>query len=248
MAVKFTFYGGMTVRMEREDGYVIVADPYFTGNPYVKEVTPDMYDVDAILVTHIAYDHFGDSIEILKRGRAIICGGREVIRAVLDAGIDPSKCRQTGWGDRVTLGETSTVHTVLAHHGSVSFADGHAAWWPPFGFVVEVEPHVTYYHMGDTSIYGDMKMLRELYRPNVMTACISRMAADGGYEMTPYEAATATKWVEPDVVIPCHLLPDEVGLGHLEEYRRIAAAMCPGTAVIDQPGTTFVYRPFCVEV
>ena len=45
---------------------------------------------------------------------------------------------------------------------------------PAFGFIVEVEPGVTYYHVGDTCLFSDMRMYRELYHPNVMTVGISR--------------------------------------------------------------------------
>ncbi len=67
MAVKFTYYGGMAVHIERSDGYQILVDPYFTGNPAVNGLPKEMYDVDLVLVTHAAFDHFGDTADIMKK-------------------------------------------------------------------------------------------------------------------------------------------------------------------------------------
>ena len=68
-------------------------------------------------------------------------------------------------------------HTVQAIHRSKETTNGAEASHPAFGFIVEIEPGVTYYHVGDTCLFSDMRMYRELYHPHVMTVGISSFKA-----------------------------------------------------------------------
>ena len=61
MGVRFTYYGGMCFLVERSDGYKALFDPYFNENKHTEKCASDFYDVDAILVSHHAFDHYGDT-------------------------------------------------------------------------------------------------------------------------------------------------------------------------------------------
>lgn len=72
---KFTYYGGMALKIERSDGFKIMIDPYI-HNSLCQDATPDMfYDVDVLLISHAAFDHFGETVDILRHSNAtIVCG------------------------------------------------------------------------------------------------------------------------------------------------------------------------------
>ena len=58
----------------------------------------------------------------------------------------------------------------------------------PAGFVVELENGFRFYHAGDTNVFGDMRLIGELYRPDVAFLPIG-----GHYTMGPHEAALAVE-------------------------------------------------------
>lgn len=249
MAVEFTYYGAMTMRLKRDDGFTVLVDPYFSGNPYIDQVSSELYDADIVLITHAASDHYGDAEEILIQNSCVkAIGGREVIQKLTtNPFISADRCRRTGHGDLIRLDDTAHVRVVNAYHGSIVTHDAHAAWWPPFGFVIRMEPGVVYYHTGDSSIFSDMKLIGALYRPNVMTVGISCMSQSGGCMMTPREAAIATHWVRPRVVTPAHYLPDDRGRADLAAYRSLVSTLEPEICVMDRIGRAFRVIPEQVE-
>ncbi len=67
------------------------------------------------------------------------------------------------------------------------------------GFVLTVTDGPVLYHAGDTSVFGDMKLIAELYHPDV-----AMLPIGGHYTMGPKEAALATRLLAPSVVLPLH--------------------------------------------
>lgn len=239
----FTYLGGMCVLVEREDGFKILCDPYFApGCGYTPE---QFYDVDLILVSHAAFDHYGSLNELMENGHAtLIAAGdtrRILCKAVQD--IDQTRLLRTVHGDRRIFGET-VVRPVYAMHVSASNPEGVHVNGVPYGFVVQVEKNVCYYHTGDTYLFSDMKLLRELYHPNVMVVGISAIGEGFPCEMTPREAAIAAAFVGAQVIIPSHYVP---GSAALEEFMQCMAIICPDTVVKSGIGRTFQYRPYSCE-
>lgn len=197
---KFTYYGGMALKIERSDGFKIMIDPYI-HNSLCQDATPDMfYDVDVLLISHAAFDHFGETVDILRHSNAtIVCGTETWARVRGEADIPESRHINVIYGDGARFGQTE-VRFVPAWHGSNVVYHGAAHAYYPFGIIVKLEPGVSLYHTGDTSIFSDIKLIRELYRPNIMMPCISTIDVKYGSIMSPVEAAQAIRWVGPDLV------------------------------------------------
>ncbi len=176
MAAKFTFYGGMCVLVERSDGKKLLFDPYISDNPQTTTPLENFYDIDYLFVTHNAGDHVGDADVIMEQApKAVLISGKDVNRRVQKRTKLPrERYFGTIYGDCRRLDELTVYHTVNAIHRSKETTNGVEASNPAFGFIVEVEPGVTYYHVGDTCLFGDMRMYRELYHPTVMTVGISK--------------------------------------------------------------------------
>lgn len=246
MSVRFTYHGGMTVLIERSDGFKILCDPFFTQNESAVISPEEMYDVDLILVTHAAFDHYGDTAQIMKNSRASIIAGGEVLRMLeREIGeLPPERKHFTIYGDELVFGNT-VVRTTQAWHCSntIQGQERIMASSFPFSYIVHVEDNTTYYHAGDTSLFSDMKLIREMYKPNVMTVGISRISAEYACELTPREAAYATSWIGPDVVIPTHYAS---GSKDLSTFLTCMEVLAPKTIVKSQVGIPFTYTPFCV--
>jgi L-ascorbate metabolism protein UlaG (beta-lactamase superfamily) len=68
----------------------------------------------------------------------------------------------------------------------------------PAGFIIRAEG-LTILHAGDTGLFGDMKMFKELYSIDVAFLPIG-----GLITMGPEEAAIAAEWMGAKLVVPIH--------------------------------------------
>jgi L-ascorbate metabolism protein UlaG (beta-lactamase superfamily) len=69
----------------------------------------------------------------------------------------------------------------------------------PAGFVVRLEDGTTIYHAGDTNVFSDMALIRELYRPS-----LALLPIGGHFTMGPREAALAAELLGVEAVAPIH--------------------------------------------
>lgn len=242
--IKVTFFGGMTVLLENEAGFKILVDPYFTKNPHQVRHAYDFYDVDLIAVTHNANDHYGDTTELLINGKASLVAANDVIyRAKQECRnmVDSSRLYSTIYGDSKEFDGVS-IRAVLAQHISkTEFGNGIRSFAPPLGFIIQFDNGVTYYHGGDTSLYGDMKLLRELYHPDIACLSIDRWKPRFGCVLSPREAAMAASWLGVDVVIPGHYPP---GSTAPEEFKEMMRAFSPNVQLKGKMNSTFRYIPY----
>lgn len=234
----------------------ILIDPCLTAQS-APPVLPDQLErPDVILVSHAAFDHYGDTAAIARRtGAPIVCGA-DVRVALMDEGIPHEQIRQTIWGIVVEVGGVA-VRPVECHHwSSITLSDGRTVTGSPLAFIVEPEDGLRIYHYGDTSIF-DMRLIGELYRPSVaLLGCAQPLelvdtTAAGRLmtgEMSPDEAALAAEMLGVDYAIACHYLErtpevDEFVrlVGELDTSgRRQALAPDVGAAVVFEQGLAHI--------
>ena len=241
--LNITYFGAAAVELQTPDGKRLLIDPYINGNPFTTKNPADFSDVDLVLVTHAAFDHLGDTIEIMKASRARLIAGFEVCRLCEKAGIDPERTWLTIYGDlRVSHGYR--VRTVQAKHVSLIKENEKMITGVAFGYMITTQEGICVYHPGDTAIFSDMKLYRELYRPQIMLVGVDKIAEPYPCEMTPYEAALATQWIGPDVVIPIHYPQESTAP---KEFRQFVKDMTPTTQVVEAIDQTVVYSKFEVN-
>ena len=233
--------------------YRILIDPCLTANPAAPVGPDDLQTPDVILVSHAAFDHLGDTAAIARRTGAPVVCGNDVRVLLLEQGLPSEQVRATVWGIVVEVGGV-LVRPVECHHWSqAQLANGTVVSGVPLGFIVETEPGVCIYHYGDTAIFGDLRLIGELYAPTIgLLGCAQpRALADATPgpgrvvtgEMSPREAALAAEMLGVKLAVACHYLettdPD-VGafLGLVRDYdttgKRIGLALEPGqTLVVD---------------
>jgi L-ascorbate metabolism protein UlaG (beta-lactamase superfamily) len=89
---------------------------------------------------------------------------------------------------------------VNAHHSNTVDDGGTSVpGGEPCGFVIEFENGLKLYHSGDTCVFGDMAIIRELYAPDLCMLPIGDL-----FTMGPKEAAYACSLLKPKAVIPMH--------------------------------------------
>lgn len=210
--------------------YRLLIDPFISGNPYALVNVEEIEKPDVILVSHAAYDHLGDAPEIAKRtGAPVVCGG-DVKAVLLEYGIPENQIHPTVWGIVVEVGGV-VVRPVESHHWSqTKLQSGQYVSGVPMGFIVETEPGVRIYHTGDTAIFGDMKLMGQLYQPTIgLMGCsngqvlLERANFAGKLlngEMSPREAALASEFLGLKLAVASHYLDltNETEADEIEEF------------------------------
>jgi L-ascorbate metabolism protein UlaG (beta-lactamase superfamily) len=103
----------------------------------------------------------------------------------------------------------------------------------PAGVVIELDG-VRVYHTGDTALFGDMKLIGELYKPDVMLTPIGSL-----FTMGIPEAVKAVELVKPKIAIPMHYNTWPPIAQNPEEFKEaVKAAGLPTEVVIVKPGQT----------
>ncbi|MEP7187895.1 MAG: metal-dependent hydrolase [Roseiflexaceae bacterium] len=252
MTTRIRFFGVAAYEIVTSDGKHILIDPFLDDNPGSPIKSPELEQVDLVLVSHAAVDHLGDTEAIARRtGAPVICGG-EVKAYLMAKGIPGNQIRATTWGIAVEVAGVK-VQPVECHHWSqIQMPDGTYVSGVPMGFVVYAGPGVRFYHYGDTALFSDMKLIAELYAPTIGCLGIAnpveilhRFDMPGRMltaEMSPREGALAAQWLGLETVLPCHYInPDCAEVREFET--QLAHAQAGGqrvpTSLVMQPGDVF---------
>ena len=196
--MKVTWFGHATFRLDFADSAVLI-DPFFTGNPsFEGERDKAVAGATHVLITHGHADHIGDAVEISKGTGATVMTNFELCMYLASQGLELFEPMNTG--GTVDAG-SFTVTLVRADHSAGLVESGvHVPLGNPNGVVVKAPGEPTLYHMGDTDIFGDMGLIAELHRPDIVIAPIGDR-----FTMGPETAALAVRrFFRPRAVIPCH--------------------------------------------
>jgi len=121
------------------------------------------------------------------------------------------------------------------HSSSITEPDGTTIYaGEPAGYVIGFENDYRIYHAGDTCIFGDMKLIGELYKPN-----LAMLPIGDHFTMGPLEASMACRFLNVDKVVPMHYGTFPILTGNPERLRELLDG--EGIAVIElEPGQEVV--------
>ena len=169
----------------------VLIDPFISANPNAN-YDWRLQNITDILVTHGHGDHLGDAVEISKAKNAKITAIFELANYCSRKGANADGINFGGkihfsWGD---------AWFVPARHTS-STPDGAYAG-EASGIVLSVGGKKIY-HAGDTSLTSEMKLIKEVYKPE-----IALLPIGGFYTMGVDEAVIASQILGVKKVIPIH--------------------------------------------
>ncbi len=191
MPVKITWYGHATLGLE-VDGYKILVDPFFTGNP-AASTTADAVDADFILVSHGHGDHVGDTVSIAKRTGALVISNYEITNWLSSQGVSKVHPQHIGGGYHHPFGY---LKLTFAIHGS-GLPDG-SYGGNPAGFLLTTKDGKKIYMAQDTGLFGDMKLIGD------EGIDLAILPIGDNFTMGPDDALRAVKLLRPKHVIPIH--------------------------------------------
>jgi L-ascorbate metabolism protein UlaG (beta-lactamase superfamily) len=194
-SLAITWLGHSSFVLRTPGNKTILLDPWYTGNPKFPEHARPA-KADLILVSHGHSDHITDAAAMAKSTGATVVGIWEVTSWLGAKGIQ--NLEPMNKGGTITVQDLRITMTEALH--SSSFDENAIVYLgEPAGYVVRLENAQTFYFAGDTALFSDMKLIGELYRPD-----IAFLPIGDRFTMGPDTAATAAKWLGVRQVVPMH--------------------------------------------
>lgn len=192
-----TWLGHATVHIATAKGTSILIDPFIEHNPKYPKGHKLPEKIDLILATHGHGDHIADLVSVAEKHNSTVVGIVELMGWAQSQGVKKTVGMNLGGSWKF---EDVTVSMVEAKHSSGVDGGAQVIYaGVPIGFVITVQDGPVLYHAGDTSVFLDMQLIRDLYQPQLAMLPIGDF-----YTMGPKAAAMAAKYLGATAVLPIH--------------------------------------------
>ncbi len=192
-----TWLGHATVLVTTAAGTKILIDPFIEGNPKFPKDYKLPEQLDLILATHGHFDHISDVVPVSAKTGAPVVAMFELAGYFGKKGV--KETIGMGYGGSYTHKDVTLTMTEARHSSGIQDGDTFLYGAEPAGFVLTIADGPVLYHAGDTNVFSDMQLIRDLYAPK-----FGMLPIGGHFTMDPRGAALATKFLGLDVVLPLH--------------------------------------------
>ncbi len=195
---RVTYLGHSTFSLTTPSGQVALIDPWVMSNPSCPDHLKKLSRLDVVFLTHGHGDHLGDLLALARQHRPQIVAIFEACLWIESKGFE-KETRPMSKGGTQKVGEFEVTMTHAFHSSSIDDNGVRIYAGEPAGFVIRMPGGFTMYHAGDTALFGDMRLIGELYKPDLACLPIGDL-----YTMGPREAAYAIRLLGVKHVVPMH--------------------------------------------
>src|SRR5690625_2285969 len=192
--MKISYHGHSVVKVETGEQTILI-DPFITGNELC-DLDPKTVKADVILLTHGHNDHVGDTVEIAKRNDSLVVALNELAVYLGSKGLNTHPMNIGGKYD-FDFGRVKFTHAF--HGSSYEEEDGTFVYTGMPGGILLTIDSKTIYHVGDTSLFSDLKMIGEMNDIDLAFVPIG-----DNFTMGPEDALIAADWINAKIVVPVH--------------------------------------------
>ena len=227
--LSLTWLGHSTFKLTTPEGKIVLIDPWVDGNPACPAGAKNFDRLDLMLITHGHSDHMGDALALANKFQPHIISIFEIGLWLEAKGV--GNLHPMGKGGTQTV-EGVAVTMTNAHHSSSIMDDGKIVYaGEPAGYVIQFSTGYRLYHAGDTALFGDMKLIGELYRPKLALLPIGDL-----FTMGPQEAAYAAKLLRVREVVPMHFGTFPLLTGTVEAFKKEVRRVSKAKVIDLKPG------------
>lgn len=209
-----TWLGHATVLLQTAKNTSILIDPFIAQNPKYPKDFALPSKIDYILLSHGHGDHISDVVPVAARHGATVVAMYELASYVAGKGV--AQTVGMNLGGTVQLNDVEATMVDAKHSSGAQDENGTHYVGIAAGYVLKIADGPVLYFAGDTTVFGDMKLIGELYQPKV-----AMLPIGGHFTMGPKEVALATKLLEPEVILPLHFGTFPVLTGTPEDVAKL---------------------------
>ncbi len=192
--MKVSYHGHSVVKVKTETHNILI-DPFITGNSLC-DLDPETVEADVILLTHGHNDHVGDTMAIAERTGAQVVALNELAVYLGKKGLN---AHGMNIGGAYTFDFGTVKFTKAFHSSSYEEEDGTVHYTGMPGGILLTINDKTIYHLGDTSLFSDLKMIGDMHDIDLAFIPIG-----DNFTMGPEDALVAADWVQAKYVVPVH--------------------------------------------
>lgn len=223
--------GHSTFVITSPGGKRIVLDPWLETNPKCPDEHKKITKADLILVTHGHPDHVGDVVSVARTTGAPVIAILELAKWFEEKGL--KSVHGINKGGTINIAGIGVTMVQAQHSGGFEVEGRMIYVGEPAGYVIRLEDGRSLYFAGDTDVFSDMALIKQIHAPEIALLPIGDY-----FTMGPKGAALAAELLGVQLVVPMHYGTFPVLVGTPAELR---ALLAPGIQLLElQPGETTV--------
>lgn len=196
---RITWLGHATVLIETAKGTRLLVDPFIANNPKFPKGFDLPSKIDYVLLTHGHGDHISDAVPVAKKHGSTVVAIYELADYITRQGVAQDKTIGMNLGGSVQLDDVCASMVDAKHSSGAQDKNGTHYVGVAAGYVLSIAGGPVLYHAGDTHVFGDMRLIAELYQPQV-----AMLPIGGHFTMGPKEAALAARYIGAKTILPLH--------------------------------------------